>query len=349
MEQPDPHAQHPRAMRCGRRAVLAAAPAVLLPAAARGGAGQPGAAGLVWPTRPVRIYAGSAAGGSLDATARILANALAPRLGQSFVVENRGGAGGSLTFEPVMRAAPDGHALTLNNSGALVVNPLLQANPAVQPFEDLAPVALASEVLTVLVTPADRPWQRLEDLVAAARARPGELSWGHPGVGSSPWLAALLLDRMAELRTISVPYRGGGPAMLDLLAGRLDYMFATTPTALPHVQAGRLRALAVPTPQRLPFLASVPTVAELGYAGFELRGWFGILTTKGTPRPIIERLHGAINEALRDPASVAQLAEQGMSPLLAESPDAFARYAAEERERWGPLARAAAAREAAAQ
>lgn len=302
-----------------------------------------------WPARPVRVHAGSAAGGSLDATARILANALGSLLGQPFLVENRGGANGTLAFEPVMRAAPDGHALVLNNSGSLVLGPLLQANSAVRPFEDLAPVALVSEVLTVLVTPADRPWRGLDALIEAARVRSGALSWGYPGVGSSPWLGAVLLDQAAGLRTVAVPYRGGGPAMLDLLAGWLDYMFATTPTALPHIQAGRLRALAVPTPQRLPFLPDVPTVAELGYPGFEVRGWFGVLTTRGTPAPVIERLHAAINVALRDPANVALLAEQGMSPLIAASPEEFTRYATVERERWGPIARAAAAAGQAAQ
>lgn len=321
-----------------RRALLAGPPALLLPAWRI--AAQP-AATLAWPTRPVRVHAGSAAGGSLDATARILANALGPLLGQPFLVENRGGANGTLAFEPVLRAAPDGHALVLNNSDSLVLGPLLQANSAVRPFEDLAPVALVSEVLTVLVIPADRPWRGLDALVAAARAGSGALSWGYPGVGSSPWLGAVLLDQAAGLRTVAVPYRGGGPAMLDLLAGRLDYMFATTATALPHVQAGRLRALAVPTPHRVPFLPNVPTVAELGYPGFEVRGWFGVLTTRGTPAPVIERLHAAINVAL--------LAEQGMSPLIADSPDEFTRCAIAERERWGPIARGAAAAGQAAQ
>ncbi len=311
------------------RRLLLAAPALLaLPAHA-----QP-----AWPNRPIRMMVGSASGGSADFTARLLANRLGELLGQSVVVENRGGAGGSLAIEPVLRAAPDGHTLVINNMGALLINPLIQnQSPAQQPMEALEPVSLVADVLTVLVTPAERPWRDFPALVAAAREKPGALSWGHPSVGSSPWLAALLLNQVAGIRTIGVPYRGGGPAMLDMLAGRLDFMFATTPTCFPHIQSGKLRALAVPVPQRLPQLPEVPSVAESGFPGFEVRGWFAVMATKGTPAPIIRRLNAAINQVMAEPEAAAKLAEQGMAPLQS-STEEFIRIARAEREKWGPIA-----------
>ena len=229
-----------------RRAFLAM-PALLT---AKANAQQP------FPTRPIRLMVGSASAGSLDFVGRLIANGMADILGQPVVVENRGGAQGALAIEPVLRAAPDGHTLVINNMGALLVNSLVQNTPLEQqPLEILEPIALVADVLTVLVTSKDRPWLNLSDLLAAARSNPGGLSWGHPGVGASPWLAALLLSQMAGIRTIGVPYRGGGPAMVDLLAGRLDFMFATTPTCFPHPDRG---------PSRLGRAVTFPHAASTG-------------------------------------------------------------------------------------
>ncbi len=324
-----------------RRTLLAAAlacPALTQPSRAQPGLAQPGLAQPTFPNRPVRLFVGSSNGGSQDITARLLASRLAPLLGQQVIVENRGGAGGALATEPVRQAAPDGHTLVFNNMGALLITPLLHGGP--QPWDDMVPVSLVADVLTVLVCPAERPWRSVADMVAAARATPGGLSWGHPGVGSSPWLAALLLDREAGIRTVEVPYRGGGPAMLDLLAGRLDYSFATTPTALPHVATGKFRALAVPTATRLPSLPQVPTMAEAGFPGFELRSWFGVMAPAGTPAPIVAALNRAIGQAMAEPEVVAILAQHGEAPLQS-SPEEFLRIGHAERALWGPLAQAA--------
>ena len=312
----------------GRRTLLAAPALVVLPAH-----GQ-----TPFPTRPIRLMVGSASGGSLDFVARVVASGVSEILGQSVVVENRGGAQGGLAMDPVMRAAPDGYTLVINNMGALLVNPLVQNMPIEQqPLEALDPVALVADVLTVLVTSMERPWRTSADLVAAARANPGALNWGHPGVGSSPWLAALLLSQMADIRTTGVPYRGGGPAMVDLLAGRLDFMFATTPTCFPHIQAGRLRALAVPLLERMPHLPDVPTVAETGVPGFEVRSWFGIMTTKGTPPAVIQVLNESIKRTLAQPAAIAQLDNQGIAPMHT-TPEEFARIGRADRGKWGPIA-----------
>ncbi|MBX9698081.1 MAG: tripartite tricarboxylate transporter substrate binding protein [Acetobacteraceae bacterium] len=315
-----------------RRGLLIAATALPLPALAQGGG---------YPNRPIRLIAGSAPGGSIDAAARIIGPPLADRLGQPVVVENRGGAGGTLAFEPVARAPADGHALVLSFMGALVINPLVQPELGVAPFRDLAPVSLVVDVLTVLVVPEARPWRSLAELIAAARARPGSLSWGHVGLGSSQWLAATQLSRVAALETTAVPYRGGAPASLDLIAGRLDYMFSTTPVALPHVRAGRLRPLAVPTSQRIPIFPEVPTVAEAGFPGFDVRSWYGILTTAGTPRPVIERLNGALAEVMALPEVGRPLLEMGMSPMTS-TPEGFLAQAETVRATFGPMALEAA-------
>ncbi len=323
---------HPGDGRWRRRTLLTAAlgsPALATPALAQAG----------FPSRPIRLLVGSSNGGSQDITARLLASRLAPLLGQQVVVENRGGAGGALATEPVRLAPPDGHTLVFNNMGAFLVVPLL--NGGVQPWDEMVPVSLVADVLTVLVCPAERPWRSVADLIAAARRAPGALSWGHPGVGSSPWLAALLLDREAGIRTVEVPYRGGGPAMLDLLAGRLDYSFATTPTALPHVASGKFRALAVPTAARLPTLPGVPTMVESGFPGFELRSWFGVMAPPGTPAAVVAVLNRAINQAMAEPEVAVILGQQGEAPLYS-TPDEFARIGNAERALWGPLALAAA-------
>ena len=239
-------------------------------------------------SRSIRMLVGSAPGGSQDMTARLIAPGMSSRLGQSVVVENRGGGGGMLTFDPVLRATPDGTTVTTGNMGSIIINTISEPSFPIKPMADLTPVSLVADVSTVLVTRADRPWRNVEQLVAAARARPGELSWAHPGIGSSPWLAGLLLDRDAGLTTIEVPFRGGAPAVMEMLAGRIDYCFATTPTALPHVREGTLRALAVPTPDRFSLLPEVPTMVELGFNDFLVSGWFGVLTSPGTPAGTVD-------------------------------------------------------------
>ena len=290
--------------------------------------------------RPIRMLVGSAPGGSQDLTARLIAPGMSARMGQTVVVENRGGGGGMLVFDPVLRAVPDGTTVTTGNMGAIIINAISEPNFPIKPMNDLAPVSLVADVMTILITPADRPWRTVDELVAAARARPGELSWAHPGVGSSPWLAALLLDKEAGISSISVPFRGGAPAVMELIAGRIDYCFATTPTALPQIRAGKVRALAVPTPQRLSVLPEVPTMVELGYRDFLVSGWFAVMTTPGTPPATILRLNRAINAATADTDVIAAFGREGMSPLPS-TPEEFAQRGAAEREKWEPIVLAA--------
>lgn len=309
-----------------RRALLAAA-LLPLPALAQG--------------RTIRLIAGSAPGGSIDAVARVVAGPLGERLGATVIVENRGGAGGTIAFDPVMRAAPDGTTLVLSHMGALVISPLVQPELNLHPFRDMAAVSLVCDVLTVLVVAAQKPWRSLGELVADARARPGALAWGSVGIGSSQWLAATQLDRTAGLVTTAVPYRGGAPAALDLLAGRLDFSFVTSASVWPHVQAGRLRALAVPARARSRFLPEVPTVEEAaGLPGFEVRNWYGLLAPRGVPAPVLARIGDALRATLAESETVAALERQGLDPTPSSAEEFTAQILAE-RAKWAPIVRAA--------
>ena len=315
-----------------RRTLALALPALLGPAAAR-------AQGTTYPDRPIRLLVGFAAGGSTDTAARILAPKLGEMLGGTVVVENRPGAGGNIATEAVARAAPDGHALLLGTIGPLTVNPVIYPDLGFDPARDLVPVSVLVDAFNVLVVPAARPWRTAAELVAAARARPGSLSWGYSGVGTSGHLAGLLLDRRAGIETVGIPYRGGGPLMTDLVAGRLDHAFATAPTALPQVEGGRLRALAVPTAQRSRLLPDVPTVAETGVPGYDVSNSYGLLAPRGTQPEVVARINAAVRGALTAPDIVAALARQGLE-AQPSSPEQFGALLRAEATRWRPIVEA---------
>ncbi len=314
-----------------RRRGLMAAPFV--PLISRVGAAQ-----SAFPDRPVRIVVGFTPGGATDIAVRAIAPKMGELLGQSIIVENRAGAGGNIAMEAVVRAPADGHTLLLGTIGTLVINPIT-TRMGFDPVEELAPVGIAVEAFNILVIPADRPWRGVDELLAAARAAPGRLSWGYSGIGTTGHLAGSLLDRMAGIDTIGVSYRGGAPLATDLLAGRIDYAFSTAPPALPHVAAGRLRALAVPTAARAALLPLVPTVAEGGVAGFDVQSWYAVLAPRGTPAAAIARLNAALRGALTDPDTAATLARNGLEPMPGP-PEALARGWAEERAKWQPVIRA---------
>ena len=303
--------------------------ALLAPAAAR-------AQGNAYPDRTIRLVVGFAPGGSTDAAARILAPKLGEILGQAVVVENRPGAGGNVATELVARAAADGHTLLLGTVGPLTVNPVIYPSLGFDPARDLVPVSVLVDAFNVLVVPAARPWRAASELVAAARARPGGLSWGYSGVGTSGHLAGLLLDRRAGIETVGVPYRGGGPLMTDLVAGRLDYSFATAPTALPQVEGGQLRALAVPTARRSRLLPEVPTVAETGVPGYDVSNSYGLLAPRGTPPAVVAAASAAVGRALAVPEVAAALARQGLE-AQPSSPEQFAALLRAESARWRPI------------
>jgi tripartite-type tricarboxylate transporter receptor subunit TctC len=296
-----------------------------------------------YPSRPVRVLVGFTPGGAIDIMVRAFAPKLAEVLGQPVVVENRPGAGATIATEAGARAAPDGYTLVLGTVGTLVVNPILQKDLGYDPHADLVPVALVADVANVLVIPVARPWRAVGELIAEARARPGALSWGHSGVGTSGHLTGYLLDRMAGIQTVSVGYRGGAPLATDLMAGRVDYAFSTVASVLPQIREGKLRALAVPTPERQAWLAEVPTVAESALPGFASLNWGGLVAPRGTPVAVIARLDEAMRETLRDPATVEIFARNGLAPLIGGSEDFRAQWEAD-RRRWEPVVRESGAR-----
>jgi tripartite-type tricarboxylate transporter receptor subunit TctC len=316
-----------------RRAVIAA-PA-LLPLAS----GIARAQDAAFPNRPIRLLVGFAPGGATDGAARAVAPRMSELLGQQVVIDNRGGAGGNIATEAAVRAAPDGHTILLGTIGPLVVNPIMDRSLPFDPLRDLAPIGTLVEAYGVLVVPAGRPWRTAGELVAEAKRRPGQLNWGYSGVGTSGHLSGLLLDRVAGIDTQGISYRGGAPLMSDLIAGRLDYAFSTAPTALPNVEAGRLRALAVPTPRRVRALPEVPTIAETGVPGYEVFSSYGLLAPRGTPAAAINRLNEAVRGALETPEVVAALARQGLEAQYG-TPEAYGDFLRAEVAKWEPIVRA---------
>jgi tripartite-type tricarboxylate transporter receptor subunit TctC len=294
------------------------------------------------PTRPIRILVGFAPGGGTDITTRTIGAKLGELLGQSIVVENRPGAGGNVATEAASNAPSDGTTFLMGTIGSLVMNPMMQRLPY-EVLRDLTPISRAVEVTNVLVVPPDRPWRSLPDLIAAAKARPDTLSYGSSGVGGAGHLAGALLDAMAGISTVHVPYRGGGQLITDLLSGKVDFSFSTAATVLPHVEANRLRPLAVPLPRRSALLPNVPTVAEAAnLPGYEVANWYALLGPRGLPQPIVQRMNAAMVEALRDPRVVADLAKHGLE-AAASTPEALTGFIRSETEKWRPVLQRAGA------
>jgi tripartite-type tricarboxylate transporter receptor subunit TctC len=287
-----------------RRSVLAAATALVAPAAWS----QVGD----YPTRPVRILVAFTAGGTSDVLARATAQKLSDRFRQTFLVDNKPGGGGNIGTEMAARAAPDGYTLIVNSVGPMAVNPTLYPKLNVNPLVDLVPVVQIADVPNVLVVNTSVPAKTVDEFVAYAKARPGQLNYGSTGIGTSSHLSGFMLGKRAGIEITHVPYRGA-EALNDLLAGRIQFMFATIPSVIQHIQAGKLRAIAVTSVKRSRSMPEIPTVAERGYPGFEAGSWFGVFAPKGTPEPIISALNKAVNEAL--PSLEQQMIREGADPV----------------------------------
>jgi len=313
----------------GRRAALAA-PALLL---ARQAAGQ----GLF--TRPLRLIATFGPGSTVDLMARALAGPLGEQLGQPVAVENRAGAGGNLGTEAALRATPDGHTLALATSGALAINPVLLPAMPFDVARDVAPLSLVAIGPNLLLARRDLPAADIAALVALARARPGQLTYGPSGVGSSNHLAGALFSATAGVDLTHVPYRGNAEMANDLLAGRLDLVFSGLPPVLGLLRDGAVRALAVAGPARVPQLPAVPTVAEAGLPGAEAIVFYGLVTAAGVPAPQRAALGAAARAVLASPALAETFATLGSTPQGSDGP-AFAALIAAETAKWrGVIAR----------
>ena len=307
-----------------------------------GAAALPAASRLAWaetyPTHPVRIIVGFAAGSTTDTLARLIGQWLSQRLGQQFIIENRPGAGGNVGAEAVVRSTPDGYTL-------LMVPPAVAANAALYPhlnfdfIRDTDPVAGVVRVPNVVEVNPSVPVKSIPELIAYAKANPGTLSFASAGIGTASHLAGQLFNKMTEANLTHVPYRGDGPAMADLVAGHVQVGFATMTASIGFIRAGKLRPLAVTTTTPSPALPDVPTVAEF-VPGFEASSWFGVAAPKGTPADIVDVLNQQINAGLADPTIKARLADMG-GMLLTGSPADFAKLIAAETDKWGKVIREA--------
>jgi tripartite-type tricarboxylate transporter receptor subunit TctC len=291
-----------------------------------------------YPARPVKLVVGAAPGGAPDLFARVVADWLAPHLGQPFIVENRPGAGSNLATEAVVRAPADGHTL-LMVTAMNAFSAGLYDNLAFDFLRDIAPVAGVMHGTGVVVVKPAAPVQSIPELIAYAKANPGKLLMASAGVGSAPHLYGELFKSMAAVDLLHVPYRGGAAALTDLLAGHVDLMFDTIPTSIEHIRSGRLRILGVTIASRWPALPEVPSVGEF-VPGYAAEGWMGLGAPKGTPPDIIERLNGELNRGLADSGVQVTFANLAAAPL-SMSPAEFAAHVATETAKWGRVIRTA--------
>ena len=290
------------------------------------------ASALDYPTRAVQVIVGQAAASSSDITARLISQRLSQHFGQQFVVEVRPGATGNIATEQVVHAAPDGYTLLLVNSQN-TINAALFPKLPFDFVHDIAPIAGVFSVPLFMEVLPDFPAKTVPEFIAYAKANPGKINMASAGVGGPQHVAGELFKFMAGVDLVHVPYHGSTPAITDLLAGQVQVMFDVTPTALPQIKSGRLRALAVTTPERLDMLPGVPAVAEF-LPGYEAYGWIGFGAPRDTPAPIIDALNKAINEAVADPAIKARLLDLGGLVMPPNSPADFAKFIATDTQRW---------------
>jgi tripartite-type tricarboxylate transporter receptor subunit TctC len=289
--------------------------------------------------KPVRIIVPFTPGGSTDILARALAPKLVQSLGQNVVVDNKPGAGGSLGAAEAAKAEPDGNTLLMGHIGTLAVNPSMYPKLPYDPLKSFVPVAYVARVPNVLVVNADSPIRTLKDLLDAARAQPGRLTYSSGGNGSAAHITFESLKLKARIFMLHIPYRGTAPSVTDVMAGQVDCTFTGAPVVIPHLRSGRLRALAVSSSQRLAALPDVPTVAESGYPGFEADQWYGIVAPAGTPATVVARLNAEINKALALPDVARQLAIEGATPVPG-TPQAFGDLIKREIPRWAEVVKA---------
>ena len=304
-------------------------------------ASSPTLAAKPYPERPVTLVVGYAAGGATDIVARLMAKSLSELLGQTFVVENKTGANSNIGAEIVSRAAPDGYTLYVG-SIANTINRSLYSQLNYDFIKDFKPVGMVATIPNILVVNPKLPVNTVQEYLAYARAHPGKLTCASSGSGSSIHLSCELFKMETGTDILHVPYRGSGPAVADLLGGQVDSMFDNLPSSLPHVQAGKLRALGVTSPQRLPSAPDVPTLAESGLPGFDVESWFGLVAPAGTPQPVIARLNEALNQALASPALQASYKQAGFyAPATPNTPETFAKKIDSEIDKWAAVVKRA--------
>lgn len=296
-----------------------------------------------YPTRPIRFVVPFAPGGPTDILARAVGQKLTEAFGQTIVIENRGGAGGNIGAELVARSPADGYTMLMGATSTHAINPSLYHKLGFDPVKDFIPVSLVANTPSLLAVHPALPVRTIKDLIALAKARPGQLTYASAGNGSSNHLAGVLLSMMAGIDLVHVPYKGSGPALVDVISGQVPMMFNNTASVMPHVTAGKLRAVALASLERSALLPDIPTVAESGLPGFEVRSWHGVFVPAGTPREVVNRLSTEIVRAVRAADVKSRLNAQGVE-LVGSSPEEFAEFVKKELAKWAKVVRQSGAR-----
>jgi tripartite-type tricarboxylate transporter receptor subunit TctC len=297
----------------------------------------PPAIGQTYPARPIKLVVGFAPGGAADFVSRSYQEALSRELGQPIIVENKPGAGSSIAAEFVAKAPPDGYTLLIASPSSILVNPIISPKAGFDAKRDLAPVSKVSSSPLLVAAHASVGVGSLRELIAYAKQHPGKLNYGSSGNGSAPHLAAVLFMRVAGVDMVHVPFKGGAPSVQALLAGDIQLSFATPPSILPHVQSGRLKALAVTSRERTPLVPGVPGMAEAGLPGYEISFWYGFFFPAGTPREIVKKMFDATTAAIASPVIGKALEKEGTEASVSRSPEEFAAFIAEDAKLWARL------------
>jgi len=297
-----------------------------------------------YPSKPIRLVVGFAPGGAADFVSRAFQDPLGKALGQPIVVENRPGAGSSIAAEHVAKSAPDGYTVLIASPSSILVNPLISPKAGFQPLKDLVPVGkVSSSPLILSVNPAVGV-SSVQELIAHAKKNPGKLNYATSGNGSAPHMAAVLFLRLAQVDMVHVPFKGGAPAVQSVLAGDTQLAFATPPSVLPLVQAGRLRALAITSKNATALIPGVPGMGEAGLPDYEIGFWYGFFVPAGTPADVVRRLFDATSQVLKAPDTARILAREGTETAASGSPEEFGRFLAEDAKLWARLVKESGAK-----
>lgn len=293
-----------------------------------------------YPDRPVNVVVPFAPGGGADVMARLIFSKVSEKLGQTFVIENKPGAGGLLGADIVAKAQSDGYTLLLGQTGPNAINPALFKDLPYDPIKDFAPVIQLTSYPYVIIAHPSIEAKNFNDLIEQSKEKPGRYTFGTAGLGSSAQLAGEMLMRQTGIEIVHVPFKGAGPALMNTITHVVDLTFGDMASATPQVNAGKVKALAITGPDRVPLLPNVPTVVELGFPDYDARAWHGVYAPANTPKPIINKLNATIASILKEPEIIKRLEADGIKPI-GESPEAFAEYTRKEVQKWGDIVRQA--------